>query len=117
MERCVTTGGGGAVRNEKTIVVAAAVTAAVTRMAAPIVFARDLFEPMTVLLPHTRACGMPLVVRRPGAESTALVAGLAALVFLTPVRRVLTAPGMPFWTLFAVWGVVVAAAAWVSRKA
>ena len=105
-------------RNESTIVVAAAVMAAVTRMATLIVFVRDLFEPIAVLLPHLPACGMPpLVVRRTGSESSAIVAGFAAIVFLTPVRRVLTAPGMPFWTLFAVWAVVVAGAAWVGRRA
>lgn len=57
------------------------------------------------------------VVRRPGAEMTAIVAGIAAVVFLTPVRRVLTAPGMPLWGLFLVWAIIVTAAGWVNRKA
>lgn len=57
------------------------------------------------------------VVRSPGAEKTAIVAGLAAVVFLTPVRRVLTTPGMPLWGLFLVWAIIVTAAGWVNRRA
>ena len=56
-------------------------------------------------------------MRRSGSEATVVVAGLAALVFLTPIRRLLTTPGMPFWTLFAAWALVVAAAGWVNRRA
>ena len=53
-------------------------------------------------------------MRRP-ADSTLVVAGLATLPLLTPLRRLLASPGMPFWGLFVVWAGIVAAAAWVNR--
>lgn len=53
----------------------------------------------------------------PRADATVLVAGVAVLVLLTPLRRLLGAPGMPFWSLFVVWALVVAGAFWANRAA
>ncbi|MDB4942831.1 MAG: hypothetical protein JWP97_2365 [Labilithrix sp.] len=53
----------------------------------------------------------------PRADATVIVAGIAMLLLLTPLRRLLGAPGMPFWTLFAVWSLVVAGAFWANRAA
>ena len=55
----------------------------------------------------------PIVGR---VQATVVVAGIAALVLLTPLRRLMCAPGMPFWTLFAVWALIVVSALWASTR-
>ena len=49
-------------------------------------------------------------------DATIVVVGLAVLVLLTPVRRLLASPGMPLWLLFAAWSVIIVGAAWANRE-
>lgn len=41
---------------------------------------------------------------------------LAAGALLSPALRIWAAPGMPWWTLYAVWGAIIAAAALAQRR-
>ena len=41
---------------------------------------------------------------------------LAAGALLSPALQLWVAPGMPWWTLYAVWGVIIALAALAQRR-
>lgn len=41
---------------------------------------------------------------------------LAAGALLSPALQLWVAPGMPWWTLYAVWGAIIAAAAVAARR-
>jgi|JI10StandDraft_1071094.scaffolds.fasta_scaffold2270710_2 hypothetical protein len=50
-------------------------------------------------------------------ERAASVLVLGVLVFATPVRALLLAPGMPWWTTHAAWAALIALGAWALRGA
>ncbi|AXQ30923.1 hypothetical protein D0B54_20550 [Solimonas sp. K1W22B-7] len=61
-------------------------------------------------------------MRRPegddgNGDHTVVLFLLAAGALLSPALQLWVAPGMPWWTLYAVWGAIIAAAALLQRRA
>lgn len=52
-----------------------------------------------------------------GADRGFLLFLLAAGALLSPALQLWVAPGMPWWTLYAVWGTIIALAALLPRDA
>jgi hypothetical protein len=52
-----------------------------------------------------------------GSDRGVLLFLLAAGALLSPALQLWVAPGMPWWTLYAVWGAIIALAALAQRRA